>query len=157
ADLALYAAKREGRNRYRFYDTELERASEFRMSLETGLERALRTGEFRMVYQPIVAAAEGKVLGFEALVRWDSPEHGPISPGVFVPVAEETGLILALADWIMPQSLKAARRWNGPYVSVNVSARQFLRQNVAERILRYAEEADLAAGNIQIELTETAL
>jgi len=72
-------------------------------------------------------------------------------------VAEETGLILDLGDWITRQSFKDARRWGGPYVSVNLSARQFLRQNVAERILRYAEEADLAPSRIQIELTETAI
>ena len=110
-----------------------------------------------MAYQPIVTARSGKVLGFEALVRWNSPEHGAVSPAEFVPVAEETGLILDLGDWITRQAFKDARRWGGPYVSVNLSARQFLRQNVAERILRYAEEADLPPSRIQIELTETAI
>jgi diguanylate cyclase (GGDEF)-like protein len=157
SDLALYAAKREGRNRYRRYDAALEKVTKRRLSIENGLELALRTGQFRMAYQPIVTAQHGHVLGFEALVRWDSPEHGAVSPTEFVPVAEETGLILDLGDWITRQSFKDARRWGGPYVSVNVSARQFLRQNVAERILRYAEEADLAPNRIQIELTETAI
>jgi diguanylate cyclase (GGDEF)-like protein len=157
ADLALYAAKREGRNRYRRYDAALEKVTKRRLSIENGLERALRTGQFRMAYQPIVTATNGKILGFEALVRWDSPDHGAVSPAEFVPVAEETGLILDLGDWITRQSFKDARRWGGPYVSVNLSARQFLRQNVAERILRYAEEADLAPNRIQIELTETAI
>ncbi len=157
ADLALYAAKREGRNRYRRYDAALEKVTKRRLSIENGLEVALRAGQFRMAYQPIVTAKSGHVLGFEALVRWDSPEHGAVSPAEFVPVAEETGLILDLGDWITRQSFKDARRWGGPYVSVNVSARQFLRQNVAERILRYAEEADLAPNRIQIELTETAI
>ena len=157
ADLALYAAKREGRNRFRRYDAALEKVTKRRLSIENGLEQALRTGQFRMAYQPIVTAKLAQVLGFEALVRWDSPEHGPVSPAEFVPVAEETGLILDLGDWITRQSFKDARRWGGPYVSVNLSARQFLRQNVAERILRYAEEADLRASRIQIELTETAI
>jgi diguanylate cyclase (GGDEF)-like protein len=157
ADLALYAAKREGRNRYRLYDAALEKVTKRRLSIENGLEQALKTGQFRMAYQPIVTAHTGAVLGFEALVRWDSPEHGAVSPAEFVPVAEETGMILDLGDWITRQSFKDARRWGGPYVSVNVSARQFLRQNVAERILRYAEEADLAPNRIQIELTETAI
>ena len=157
ADLALYAAKREGRNRYRRYDAALEKVTKRRLSIENGLEQALRTGQFRMAYQPIVTAKNGHVLGFEALVRWDSPDHGAVSPAEFVPVAEETGLILDLGDWITRQSFKDARRWAGPYVSVNLSARQFLHQNVAERILRYAEEADLAANRIQIELTETAI
>jgi EAL domain-containing protein (putative c-di-GMP-specific phosphodiesterase class I) len=80
-----------------------------------------------------------------------------VSPVDFVPVAEETGLILDLGDWITRQSLKDCRRWNGPYVSVNLSARQFLRQNVAERILQYAEDANLSPERIQIELTETAI
>ncbi|HWA61725.1 MAG TPA: bifunctional diguanylate cyclase/phosphodiesterase [Caulobacteraceae bacterium] len=157
ADLALYAAKREGRNRYRFYDAAIEKAAKHRHSIEHGLERALRAGQLRMAYQPIVTAQEGRVLGFEALVRWDSPEHGPVSPAEFVPIAEETGLILELGDWITRQSFKDCRRWAGPYVSVNLSARQFLRQNVADRILRYAEEADLPPQRIQIELTETAI
>jgi diguanylate cyclase (GGDEF)-like protein len=157
ADLALYAAKREGRNRFRRYDAALEKVTKRRLSIENGLEEALRTGQFRMAYQPIVTAKLGQVLGFEALVRWDSPEHGAVSPAEFVPVAEETGLILDLGDWITRQSFKDARRWGGPYVSVNLSARQFLHQNVAERILRYAEEADLKASRIQIELTETAI
>jgi EAL domain-containing protein (putative c-di-GMP-specific phosphodiesterase class I) len=157
ADLALYAAKREGRNRYRRYDGALEKVTKRRLSIENGLELALRTGQFHMAYQPIVTAKLGRVLGFEALVRWDSPEHGAVSPAEFVPVAEETGLILDLGDWITRQSFKDARRWGGPYVSVNLSARQFLRQNVAERILRYAEEADLSPSRIQIELTETAI
>src|SRR4029077_10741458 len=94
ADLALYAAKREGRNRYRIYDSVIDKAARHRLSIETGLERALNTNQFKMAYQPIVKAETGQIMGFEALVRWDSPEHGPISPADFVPVAEETGIIL---------------------------------------------------------------
>jgi diguanylate cyclase (GGDEF)-like protein len=157
ADLALYAAKREGRNRYRLFDTALDKATKYRLSIENGLERALRSGQFRMVYQPIVNAETAKVLGFEALVRWDSPQHGPISPAEFIPVAEETGLILDIGDWITRQALKDCRRWAGPYVSINLSVRQFLRHNVAERILRYAADADVSPERIQIELTETAI
>jgi len=157
ADLALHAAKSEGRNRFRIYDTAIDDAAKHRVSIEHGLERAMNTNQLKMAYQPIVKAENGQILGFEALVRWNSPEHGPISPADFVPVAEETGLILDLGDWITRQALKDCRRWNGPYVSVNLSARQFLRHNVAERILRYAEDADLAPQRIQIELTETAI
>ena len=157
ADLALYAAKREGRNRYRLYDTAIDTAAKHRLSLENGLESAMRSAQFKMAYQPIVKADTGGILGFEALIRWDSPDHGPVSPAEFVPVAEETGLILDLGDWITRQAFKDCRRWGGPYVSVNLSARQFLRHNVAQRILRYAEEADLPPERIQIELTETAI
>jgi diguanylate cyclase (GGDEF)-like protein len=157
ADLALYAAKREGRNRFRLFDLALDRATKYQLSIENGLERALRSGQFGMVYQPIVTAQDNAILGFEALVRWESPEHGSISPAEFIPIAEETGLILDIGDWITRQALKECRRWNGPYVSINLSARQFLRHNVAERVLRYAAEADVSPSKIQIELTETAI
>ena len=157
ADLALYAAKREGRNRFRVFDAALDKATKYRLSIESGLERALRSGQLRMVYQPIVTAATGVITGYEALVRWDSPEYGAISPAEFIPIAEETGLILDIGEWIARQALKDCRRWGGPYVSINLSVRQFLRHNVAERILKYAADADVPPSRIQIELTETAI
>jgi len=157
ADLALYAAKREGCNRYRRYDAALDQVSRQRLAMEGGLERALRSGEFHLVYQPIVTAAEGATVGYEALIRWDSPELGAVSPAQFIPVAEDTGLILDIGEWIARQALRDCRRWDGPYVSINLSARQFLRHNIAGRILQYAEDADVPAGRIQIELTETAI
>jgi len=157
ADLALYAAKREGRNRYRVFDEALDKATQYRLAIEGGLERALRTGNLKMVYQPIVGSRSGGVLGFEALVRWDTFEHGPISPATFIPVAEESGLILDVGDWITRQALRDCKKWGAPYVSINLSVRQFLRHNVGERILRYAAEADVAPSKIQIELTETAI
>ena len=157
ADLALYAAKREGRNRYRVYDAAIDKAAKRRLRIESGLEQAMNTSQLSMAYQPIVRAQSGEILGFEALIRWNSPEYGMISPVDFVPIAEETGLILELGDWITRQALRDCRRWGGPYVSVNLSARQFLRHNVADRILKYAADADLPADRIQIELTETAI
>ena len=157
ADLALYAAKREGRSRFRVFDQVLDQATRYRLSIENGLENALRSGQFKMVYQPIVTARSGDIIGFEALVRWDSPEHGMISPAEFIPIAEETGLILNIGEWIARQALRECRRWGGPYVSINLSARQFLQFNIADRILRYAAEADLPASSVQIELTETAI
>ncbi|MHB8284421.1 MAG: putative bifunctional diguanylate cyclase/phosphodiesterase [Caulobacteraceae bacterium] len=157
ADLALYAAKREGRNRFRVFDTALDKATKYKLSVENGLERALRAGQLKMVYQPIVKAACGQILGFEALVRWDSPEHGAISPAEFIPIAEDTGLILEIGDWITRQALRDCRRWPNQYVSINLSTRQFLRHNVGERILRYAAEANVSPRQMQIELTETAI
>jgi diguanylate cyclase (GGDEF)-like protein len=157
ADLALRAAKREGRNRWRAWDDEIASSSSRRLSLESGLERALRAGEFRMVYQPIVGARSLEILGYEGLVRWNSPEFGEVSPADFIPVAEDTGLMLELGDWIMRQALKDCRRWGGPYVSINLSARQFLYQKIGERVLQYASDSDLPASRVQIELTETAI
>ena len=157
ADLALYAAKREGRNRHRMFDQALDHATRHRLSIENGLERALRSGQLNMVYQPIVHARSARIEGFEALIRWDSPEHGVIPPSEFIPIAEESGLILDIGDWITRQALRDCRRWGAPYVSINLSSRQFLRHNVGERILRYAKEADVPPEKIQIELTETAI
>ena len=141
----------------RVFDTALDKVTRYRLSIENGLERALRSGQLKMVYQPIVKADTAAILGFEALIRWDSPDHGAISPAEFIPIAEETGLILDIGDWITRQALRDCRRWGGPYVSINLSTRQFLRHNVGERILRYAAEADVAPQQIQIELTETAI
>jgi diguanylate cyclase (GGDEF)-like protein len=157
ADLALRAAKREGRNRYRLHDDEIARSSSRRLALEAGLDRALRAGEFAMAYQPIVDARSCQILGYEALVRWNSPQFGAVSPADFIPVAEETGLMLELGDWILRQAMKDCRRWGGPYVSINLSARQFLYQKIGERILQYARDCDLPADRIQVELTETAI
>ena len=157
ADLALYAAKREGKNRWRLFDTALDTATKYRLSIENGLERALRAGQLRMAYQPIVDAVTAETKGYEALVRWESPEHGTVAPSEFIPVAEETGLILDVGDWITRQALRDCRKWGAPYVSINLSSRQFLRHNVGDRILRYASEADVAPEKIQIELTETAI
>jgi predicted signal transduction protein with EAL and GGDEF domain len=157
ADIALYAAKRDGKNRYKVFDDHLDESHKYRLNIERGLERGLSAGQFRMLYQPIVDAHTCRTLGFEALVRWDSPEHGSISPAEFIPIAEETGHILDIGDWIARQTLKDCRRWRLPYVSLNLSARQFLRHNIGERLLRYAADADVHPGRIQIELTETAI
>jgi diguanylate cyclase (GGDEF)-like protein len=157
ADLALRAAKREGRNRYRLHDEESARSSRRRLSLEAGLERALRAGEFTMAYQPIVDARSRETLGYEALIRWTSDRFGAVSPADFIPVAEDTGLILELGDWTLRQAMRDCRRWGGPYVSINLSARQFLYQNIGERILQYAKDSDLPPDRIQVELTETAI
>ena len=157
ADLALYAAKREGKNGCRVFDADLDTATKYRLSIENGLERALRSGQLKMVYQPIVDALSTEIRGFEALIRWDSPEHGAIPPSQFIPIAEETGLILDIGDWIARQALRDCRRLKGAYVSINLSTRQFLRHNVGDRILRYAKEADVPPEQIQIELTETAI
>jgi len=157
ADLALYAAKREGRNRFRVFDDALDQVTQYRLTLESGLERALNAGQLKMVYQPIVKADTRAILGYEALVRWDSPDYGSIPPDEFIPIAEETGLILDVGEWIAREALRDCRKWNLPYVSINLSSRQFLRHNVGERILRYAADADVAPHRIQIELTETAI
>lgn len=157
ADLALYAAKREGRNQVRTYDEALEREVGARMRIETNLEQAIGSSQFGLVYQPIVASEGGAIVGFEALVRWDSPVLGPVSPADFIPIAEETGGIIKLGDWILRRALKDSRRWEDQYISINLSATQFRRHDIAERVLAYAKDAEVSPHRIQIELTETAI
>jgi diguanylate cyclase (GGDEF)-like protein len=157
ADLALHAAKRTGRNQIRIFDAELDKSRQHRLSIENGIERGLVSGQFYLAYQPIVSVHDRKPVNFEALVRWNRPDHGEVAPSEFIPIAEETGLILDLGDWIARQALKDCRRWNFPSVSINLSVRQFLRHNVGERLLRYAADADVDPARIQIELTETAI
>jgi diguanylate cyclase (GGDEF)-like protein len=157
ADLALHAAKRTGRNQIRIFDAELDKARQHRLSIENGIERGLVSGQFHLAYQPIVSVHNRKLVNFEALVRWNRPDYGEVLPSEFIPIAEETGLILDLGDWIARQALKDCRRWNFPSVSINLSVRQFLRHNVGERLLRYAADADVDPSRIQIELTETAI
>jgi len=157
ADLALHAAKRTGRNQIRRFDAALDKARQHRLAIESGIERGLVAGQFYLAYQPIVSAHSREAVNFEALVRWNRPDHGEVLPNEFIPIAEETGLILDLGDWIARQALKDCRRWSLPSVSINLSVRQFLRHNVGERLLRYAADADVAPSRIQIELTETAI
>jgi diguanylate cyclase (GGDEF)-like protein len=157
ADLALHAAKRTGRNQIRIFDAELDKARQQRLSIENGIERGLVSGQFYLAYQPIVSVHDRRPVNFEALVRWNRPDYGETPPREFIPIAEETGLILDLGDWIARQALKDCRRWNFPSVSINLSVRQFLRHNVGERLLRYAADADVDPARIQIELTETAI
>jgi diguanylate cyclase (GGDEF)-like protein len=157
ADLALHAAKRTGRNQIRVFDAELDKSRQHRLSIESGIERGLVSGQFYLAYQPIVSVHNRQLVNFEALVRWNRPDYGEVMPSEFIPIAEETGLILDLGDWIARQALKDCRRWNFPGVSINLSVRQFLRHNVGERLLRYAADADVDPSRIQIELTETAI
>jgi diguanylate cyclase (GGDEF)-like protein len=157
ADLALYAAKRAGRGRAEFFDTELDESVRFRRQIETGLRRAIAENELALVFQPIVAQETLEVVGFEALVRWDSPEHGPISPALFVPVAEEGMLIHDLADWVVPRALEACKAWPDQYVSINFSPRQFHRLGIGDQLTAAVAAAGLTPDRVQIEITETAL
>ena len=113
ADLALYAAKGGGRGRFRFYSSELLQAAEDRRVLEDDLRDALGKGEIWMAYQPVVDAKTNIVTGFEALIRWNHPERGPISPAVFIPIAEEANLIGDLGEWALHKACEQAASWPG--------------------------------------------
>jgi diguanylate cyclase (GGDEF)-like protein len=157
ADLALNNAKRAGRGVVRVFDQSMDESVRFRRQIETGLGHAMDNGELSLVYQPIFARGGLEVVAFEALLRWCSPEHGMISPGMFIPIAEESGLIHELGDWVVAEALEAAKRWPGQFVSVNFSPRQFRRQNFVAQLVAQVQRAEVSPRLLQIEITETAL
>ena len=162
ADLALYRAKEEGRNTLRFFDPVMQAAVNQRLQLQAELHKALRQGELALFYQPQVDA-QGRIVGAEALLRWHHPEKGLVAPGLFIPLAEETGQILALGRWVLETALRQQGQWRLDPVlaalnlSINVSARQFRQAEfVAElRELLLASGAD--PRRIKLELTESLL
>ncbi|MDK2769165.1 MAG: EAL domain-containing protein [Sphingomonas sp.] len=157
ADLSLNESKRAGRGVVRVFDESMDESIRFRRQIEGGLSQAIANGELRLVYQPIVARDRLEIVAFEALLRWNSPEYGPISPGMFIPIAEESNLIHELGDWVLDESLKMLQQWPGQYVSVNFSPRQFRRQNFVGHVVERVQRAGIEPRRVQIEITETAI
>ncbi|TKD52223.1 GGDEF domain-containing response regulator [Sphingomonas baiyangensis] len=157
ADLALNEAKKAGRGIVRVFDESMDESIRFRRRIEGGLSEAIANNELRLVYQPIVARDGAEVVGFEALLRWVSPEYGTISPAMFIPIAEESNLIHELGDWVLGEALEMLARWPGQYVSVNFSPRQFRRQNFVGHVVERVDRAGIAPSRLQIEITETAI
>jgi diguanylate cyclase len=162
ADSAMYYAKRSGKNAFRCYTPELGSTVRERMNLETQLRGALDRGEISVHYQPEFELASGRLTRFEALARWTHPILGAISPGKFIPVAEETGMIIALGAWVMEAACSAAVEWQAraPYpiqVAVNVSSIQFTRENFADDVQRVLARTGLRPELLQIELTESVM
>jgi diguanylate cyclase (GGDEF)-like protein len=157
SDLALNDAKRAGRGVTRLFDESMDEGIRFRRRIEQGLAQAIEKGELSLVYQPIVSRGELEVIGFEALVRWNTEEYGPISPATFIPIAEESNVIHELGDWILDQALVMVQRFPDQYVSVNFSPRQFRRSNFVGHIMESVQRAGVLPGRVQIEITETAI
>lgn len=157
ADLALNESKKSGRGVVRLFDESMDESIRFRRQIEGGLSQAIANGELRLVYQPIVARDEMEVVAFEALLRWNSPEYGSISPGLFIPIAEESNLIHELGDWVLDEALRMLQQWPGQYVSVNFSPRQFRRQNFVGHVVERVQRAGIEPSRLQIEITETAI
>lgn len=161
ADRAMYAAKEQGRNQYRFFTESLHESAARRFTLEQRLGQAFEKGELRLFYQPQVDIRTLRITGVEALLRWDDPELGAVSPSEFVPVAEESGLIGAIGAWVLETACRQARAWRDlglvPLkVAVNVSPRQFRDRTLAEIVTRVLWETELEASNVELEITEGA-
>ncbi len=157
SDLALNDAKRGGRGIVRLFDESMDEGIRFRRRVEGGLSQAIVKGELSLVYQPIVSRDAIEVVGFEALVRWNTKEYGPMSPATFIPIAEESNLIHELGDWVLCEALEVLKQWPGQYVSVNFSPRQFRRHNFVGHIMESVARAGIAPARLQIEITETAI
>jgi diguanylate cyclase (GGDEF)-like protein/PAS domain S-box-containing protein len=159
ADLALYVAKGSGKGQWRRYQSDLHTAILKRMQVRTELDQAIKDGAFEVRYQPIVQLAAGRTVGFEALVRWVHPQSGLIQPSDFIDIAEESGLIVPLGDWIMQTAITAAAAWGDPdsHVSVNVSVRQFRTPGFVDRVRRHLAEAGLPPSRLMVEITESLL
>jgi diguanylate cyclase (GGDEF)-like protein len=155
ADLALYACKSGGRGRFRFFSTELLQAAEDKRVLEEELRDALARGEMDLAYQPIVNAKTNHVAGVEALLRWQHPSRGPISPALFIPIAEEAGLIAQLGEWALRKACDDAATWPGKLrVAVNVSPIQFTNENLPSIVLSALANSGLAPDRLELEITE---
>ena len=157
ADLALNDAKRAGRGVVRLFDESMDEGIRFRRRVEHGLSEAIARGELSLVYQPIVTRDALAIEGFEALLRWNTNDYGPISPATFIPIAEESNLIHELGDWVLHAALAELKRWPGQYVSVNFSPRQFRRHNFVGYIMKSVQRAGVDPTRVQIEITETAI
>jgi len=162
ADTAMYDAKQEGRNNYQLYSDAIHAKSSEKLSLETKLRRALEREEFVLAYQPQLDIRSGRIVGAEALIRWQSAELGLVAPNRFIPLAEETGLIVPIGEWVLRTACRQNRAWQdagfAPIVlSVNLSPRQFRQKNLLETILDILDKSGLDARFLELEITETTV
>ncbi|WP_221469515.1 bifunctional diguanylate cyclase/phosphodiesterase [Cohnella nanjingensis] len=160
ADTAMYSAKAEGKNTFRFYRQTMNEELTERVQLENELRKALERGEFFLVYQPQMDIASGRIVGVEALIRWRHGEKGLVSPADFIPLAEETGMIVPIGEWVLRTACRQAKRWHGAgladlRMSVNLSSRQFMSQDLADSIRRIIQETGFDPGLLDLEITES--
>lgn len=162
ADTAMYHAKGQGRGRYQFYNASMHASALEKLELETGLRRALERSEFRLYYQPRVDSETGIVVGTEALLRWAHPQRGLVPPVQFIPLAEETGLIVPIGAWVLHEACRQNKAWHNAglppvAVSVNISSLQFRQRNFADLVADALEVHDLPAECLELEVTESLL
>jgi diguanylate cyclase (GGDEF)-like protein/PAS domain S-box-containing protein len=158
ADMALYRAKADGRGASHFFEPEMDRRIQARRTLELDLRKAFANGEFDLHYQPLVNLHADRISGFEALIRWHHPERGMVLPGEFIPLAEETGLIGALGEWVLRRACEDAARWPGNLkVAVNLSPAQFRTRGVVQAVLSALAYSGLPPQRLELEITESVL
>lgn len=162
ADTAMYQAKEAGRNGYRFFTTEMNRAVARRVGLENKLRGALKRGELLLHYQPQVDLVSGQVIAAEALVRWQHPEEGLIAPVEFIPIAEETGMIVPIGEWVLNEACRQNQEWRNMglrdiVVAVNLSPLQFQERNLTETISAALSRSGMPASALELEITESAM
>lgn len=160
ADTAMYMAKKEGRNKYCFYTNLMQKDLSRNLQLTNALHHAIERDELYLVYQPQLSIQEGQVIGAEALLRWEHPEFGSISPAEFIPLAEDCGLILSIGEWVLKSAVLQTRKWMKHYtmkmfaISVNISSVQFRQPKLPELVTSVLEEAGLSPEHLELELTE---
>ena len=161
ADAAMYLAKDRGRARFELFDEAMRDRSVERLVMENALRRAPERGQLRVLYQPIVRLDDGALIGAEALVRWAHPERGLLEPAQFIPLAEDTGVIVAIGRWVLDEACREAARWTGngkrPSVSVNLSARELPRPDLVDAVAEALRESGLDPDRLWLEITESVL
>ncbi len=156
ADLALYRAKSEGKATYHFFEPALDEQARLRRQMELDLRTALRDGGFELYYQPLYNLSVEQFSGFEALIRWPHPTRGMISPAEFIPLAEETGLIIPLGEWVIQEACRTAAAWPGELsVAVNISPKQFAKPGLSATILQALTNSGLQPHRLELEITES--
>jgi len=155
ADLALYQAKGSGRGVARYFSSELQSEQEDRVRLEQDLRQAVATQQFHLAFQPLVSAKTQKLVGFEALIRWNHPQRGLVPPGVFIPVAEETGLMVQIGEWVIDEACRAVASWPDPItVALNISPKQIVLPSLPNVVSEALSRWKVPGNRIELEVTE---